>query len=126
MIHGNHPDVQNVYVAYGDSDQQMWLPPAFHCPPPFGSNVGGTSPAFLNAMPTSQFDSWLTVGITEGDAHNDLSNIGISWDQWTATHPLVRCSRLAAARYLWCAATRDLCPMPRRTSRWSTMAPSST
>jgi hypothetical protein len=30
-----------------------------------------------------QFDSWLTVGISTGNVHNDISSIGIDWDHWT-------------------------------------------
>ena len=36
-------------------------------------------------MSAPQFDSWLTVGITDGDSHGSLSSIGIDWDGWSLT-----------------------------------------
>jgi hypothetical protein len=52
---------------------------------PFGANIGGVAAAFVAAVPTTAFDSWLTVGITGGDAAGALSSIGIDWDGWTAS-----------------------------------------
>lgn len=51
---------------------------------PFGSDVGGTDSHFWAYDPTARFDSWLTVGITDGHA-DSLSSIGIEWTSWTET-----------------------------------------
>jgi hypothetical protein len=40
-------------------------------------------PAFFAASPTAAFDSWLTIGKTEGDTAGALSKIGIDWNAWT-------------------------------------------
>ena len=63
----------------------MSLPPAYQEAAPFGSNVGGTSPAFWAVQASSQYDSWLTVSIIDGDSSGALGNIGIDFDAWTAT-----------------------------------------
>ena len=84
---------ENVYTIFGDraveagSPAQLQFPASYQCPPPFGADTGGTNPAFwalANGPETgySQFDSWLTVGITEGDTTAELSNIGLSFSLW--------------------------------------------
>jgi hypothetical protein len=50
---------------------------------PFGANVGGCNPLLVSASPDAAFDSWLTVGITDGDSAGWLSSIGIDWTAWT-------------------------------------------
>ena len=62
----------------------MTLPAAFQTAAPFGANTGGTNPAFWPLMAGTEFDSWLTVGITDGDAGGALSSIGIDFAAWTA------------------------------------------
>jgi hypothetical protein len=59
------------------------MPAAYQENAPFGANVGGVNPAFLSAKPTAAYDSYLTVGKTEGDAAGEISSIGIDWDSWT-------------------------------------------
>jgi hypothetical protein len=75
----------NVYTIYGDETSSLSMPPSYQEAAPFGANVGGVTPALVTAMPSSAYDSWLTVGITDGDADGALSSIGIDWDSWTAT-----------------------------------------
>ena len=65
----------------------MNLPAAYQCAAPFGGNTGGTNVAFWAiannaALGFAQFDSWLTVGITDGDATGQLGNIGIDFASW--------------------------------------------
>ena len=31
----------------------------------------------------AEFDSWLTVSVTEGNTHDDLSAIGIDFESWS-------------------------------------------
>ena len=50
---------------------------------PFGANVGGVNPLLVSASPAAAFDSWLTVGVTDGDSAGRLSSIGIDWTAWT-------------------------------------------
>ena len=44
-------------------------------PPPFGAHRGGVNPAFFAIPPSPEFDSWLTVGITDGDAGERDSDV---------------------------------------------------
>ena len=72
----------NVYTIYGDEDTAMSFPPVYQAAAPFGANVGGVDAALVKVLPTAAFDSWLTVGITDGDSAGALSNIGLDWDGW--------------------------------------------
>ena len=78
----------NVYTIFGDTDDSMTIPGAYQEAAPFGANTGGVNPAFLTAAPTAAYDSWLTVGLTSGDAAGALGSIGIDWDSWTASSGL--------------------------------------
>jgi len=44
----------------------------------------GVNPQFFPINPVSQYDSWITIGITTGGA-GEISTIGIDWSRWTAT-----------------------------------------
>lgn len=73
----------NVYTIYGNSRWSLELPPAYQAALPFGAHTGGTAPALWPLGDgDSQFDSWLTVGLTEGTS-GDLIDVGIDWDTWT-------------------------------------------
>lgn len=71
----------SIYAIFGDADKgaNLVLPPCFHVPPPFGVNIGGTNPAFWEVSADAQYDSWLSVGVTRGNVHNEISSIGIDW-----------------------------------------------
>ena len=74
----------NVYTMYGNSRWPLEFPPAYQAALPFGAHTGGTAPAFWPLGDgDSQFDSWLTVGLTEGTS-GELMDVGIDWDTWTA------------------------------------------
>lgn len=88
------PTIGNIYTIYGspavtagdDAGEQehvMDFPPAHQEPAPFGANLGGTNPAFWTYNANAQWDSWLTVGITDGNTGQKLSSIGIDFDSWT-------------------------------------------
>merc|ERR1719310_1433142 len=73
----------NVYTVFGDTTTALTVPAAYQEAAPFGANTGGVNPAFIAVSATAAVDSWLTVGITDGDAAGALSSIGIDWDSWT-------------------------------------------
>ena len=78
----------SAYTIYGNVDSGMEIPPAYQCATPFGANTGGTNPAFWAvannaALGYAQFDSWLTVGLTDGDAGGAISSIGIDFQSWS-------------------------------------------
>ena len=74
----------SIYAIFGTENKLLTVPPAFHVASPFGADFAGTNPAFWQINADSQWDSWLTVGITQGDPHNLISSIGIDWTTWTA------------------------------------------
>lgn len=73
---------QNLYAIYGDAQSPICFPPAFHAIPSFGANIGGTNPALAD-VPDSEYDSWLTIGITDGDTSGALYSTGLDFTQWT-------------------------------------------
>ena len=83
-------NIQNIYALFGDSiNGNMVIPSAYQIQGPFRSNVGGISYDILSISPDSRFDSWLTIGITDGDPDNQLGAIGIDFDSWNLNNPLI-------------------------------------
>jgi hypothetical protein len=69
-------ELASVYTIFGDSDNPVVLPAAWNHP--LGVNLGGVSPLLLTAMagagiPELRADSWITIGITGGDAGSAVS-----------------------------------------------------
>ena len=86
------PNVQNIYALYGDNierDHQMIIPEAYQVHGPFRSNIGGVSNDVISLSRNSRYDSWLTIGITDGDLDNKLGTIGIDFESWELNTPLV-------------------------------------
>ena len=80
----------NVYTIFGKTTGSMLWPPAYQCATPFGGNTGGTNVAFWAvannaALGFAQYDSWMSVGLDDGDPGGALSSIGIDFDSWTET-----------------------------------------
>jgi hypothetical protein len=79
----------NVYTIYGNTDAPMSLPAAYQVATPFGADIGGVNPAFFAiansaALGFAEFDSWLTVGMTDGSNPGALSaSPGFGLDAWT-------------------------------------------
>ena len=87
-------DASNVYTVFGVAGSPMRFPAAYQCPAPFGANIGGIDPQFFRiansaAVGYSEYDSWLTVGIDDGDASGALSSIGLDFSAWTDSEALV-------------------------------------
>ena len=76
-------NAKNAYTIYGSPDAPLIMPPVYKCNcAPFGSNIGGTNPAFWKYKPEAQWDSWLTIGITDGNQDNAISSVGFSYETW--------------------------------------------
>jgi|EP01047_Picozoa_sp_COSAG01_P022465 hypothetical protein len=73
-------DARSVYSLFGTPGNALELPPALQVKPPLGSSVGGVDPMFFRYKPAAAFDSWITVGITDGDSKGALSAIGLTKD----------------------------------------------
>lgn len=54
----------------------------------FGQNVGGVAPEIFETDADSAYDSWLTIGHTEGDSSNTLGIAGIDFNSWTIENAL--------------------------------------
>ena len=86
-------DVASVYKIYGSPASPMSIPAAYQSSAEFGSNTGGTNPAFFtiansDALGYAEFDSFLSVGIADGDSSQVLRSEGINWAAWTASSDL--------------------------------------
>jgi len=84
-------NIENIYAIYGNTDaggSTMHIPVAYHTEGVFNSNIGGVNPNLIDIYPDAAYDSWLTIGITDGDPDNLISTIGIDYNLWTETEPL--------------------------------------
>jgi len=79
-------NVENIYALYGNSNDNSitYLPPAYQSVSETNNNIGGVEPFIISLNPDTNYDSWLTIGITDGDTSNRLSAIGIDFDSWTS------------------------------------------
>merc|ERR1712159_321862 len=78
----------NVYAMAGTPDQAMTFPAGFQVAAPFGTDIGGVSPAFFAVNADAQYDSWLTVGPVDGSSGAAISaSPGLGLDLWTADTP---------------------------------------
>jgi len=85
-------NIKNIYALYGSEDSQenthMLIPGSKQIENAFGSNLGGVSDNIININPDSAFDSWITIGVTDGNIHNDINSIGIDYDKWDELHDI--------------------------------------
>jgi hypothetical protein len=87
-------DARNIYALYGDSynnidGNTMYIPPAYQeLDGIFNSNFGGISQELIDIHPNSRYDSWITIGLTNGDPQHKLSSVGIDIDSWNQYNPL--------------------------------------
>ena len=87
----NNDNAKNLYAIFGDESngpQPMIIPPSYQVDNVFGSNLGGISDEILKLSPYSKYDSWLTIGIKNGDLDNKLSTVGIDFNEWSLTNGL--------------------------------------
>lgn len=79
-------NIKNIYALYGSEDSQqnshMIIPPSKQVENLFGSNIGGVSDNMIRINPDSVYDSWLSIGITDGNINNDINSIGINYQGW--------------------------------------------
>ena len=79
----------NIYAIYGTSTNIMSIPPAYQMQEYQGANIGGINPLLINYMPDSRYDSWLTIGLTDGDPIGQVDAIGIDFSSWNENNPLI-------------------------------------
>ena len=86
----------NVYALFGEASPPapLEMPAAYQCATPFGASIGGANPAFFAiannaAVGFAEFDSWLTIGVSDGSAPGAISaSPGFDLNSWSATAPL--------------------------------------
>ena len=87
-----NPNVLNMYAIFGSLEERnsaMSIPPAYQTSGIFGSNIGGVSQDIIDINPDSRFDSWITIGLTDGDPYDQLANIGVPFDLWNEETSLI-------------------------------------
>ena len=89
VVFKENMNIKNLYAIYGDSNSgSLFLPESYQSAITFGKNIGGINPFFTNIIPESNYDSWLTIGIDDGDSNNLISSVGIDFAKWTITQNL--------------------------------------
>ena len=96
---------KSLYSLMGSKKGALSLPPAFQVNSPFGSNLCGVNPQFVQFKPEATFDSWLTVGIVDGDHDNSIQSAGLTqlFHSWNEKHGLQ--SNNAGVFWVSCAST---------------------
>jgi hypothetical protein len=81
---------KDLYSLVGSQKGALSLPPAFQVKSPFGANLCGVNPQFLQFKPEATFDSWLTVGIVNGDHDSSIQSAGLTqlFSSWNEKHGL--------------------------------------
>jgi hypothetical protein len=82
------PSIKNIYALYGGESPHlvpMNIPPAYQGQSIFNNNIGGIVSEIIAINSDAAYDSWLTVGLTDGDPQNKLATIGIDFNSWTET-----------------------------------------
>jgi hypothetical protein len=109
-------EAQNVYALHGGSQpgSLLYFPPAYQVAAPFGVHVGGVPRGFLDladsgdgTLQNVQWDSWLTLGLTEGNEDNAIATIGINFSDWDDSTPLTEDPDSGGAVF---CMNPDLCP----------------
>ena len=86
-----NPNVKNIYAMYGDDtpvDNIMKIPPAYQGSRIFNNNIGGIAPEIIAINHDAMYDSWLTIGLTNGDPLNKIASVGIDFNSWTEDNPI--------------------------------------
>ena len=89
LVIKNNMNVYDIYAIYGTSDNNMIIPPAYNSESEFNSNIGGTLDFIKNSNSNAIFDSWLTIGITDGNINNEISSVGIDFKNWNTNNGII-------------------------------------
>lgn len=89
VVMKDNPNINNLYALYGnENNEALHLPYAYQSSVNYGSNIGGVNPFIISTYPETKYDSWLTIGISDGNVNNDLSSVGIDFNGWDEQHDL--------------------------------------
>ena len=79
---------RNVYSMYGTPEAPLTMPAAWQAVAPFGVDIGGVNPQLLAFDPSAAYDSWLTVGVTEGVGRTGLRSTPNLFQSWDPSTPI--------------------------------------
>ena len=79
----------NIYAIYGDEVTPMIIPPAYQLKNHQGVNIGGINPILRQYIPETEYDSWLTIELTDGNPIGQVDAIGIDFNSWDVSNQLV-------------------------------------
>ena len=68
-------EARNIYAVFGDTAHGASLPAAYQEADPFGADIGGTHSSFWSIEPTSQFDSFVTLGEIDMEHPDIVDNV---------------------------------------------------
>jgi len=80
----NDDNIKNIYAIYGDDENglhELTIPPAYQSGI-INNNLGGIAENIQSIIPRTKIDSWMTIGITNGDKYNQLGSVGIDFNNW--------------------------------------------
>jgi len=80
---------KNMYAVYGVERHPMIIPAAYQDTNYFGSNLGGINSQLLHINPPLKYDSWLTIGLSDGDPKHLISSVGIDFNMWNKDKSLI-------------------------------------
>ena len=90
LLINSNSNILNIYALFGDSQYNMIIPAAYQSPASsFGTNIGGIPDSIVKILPNSIYDSYLTIGITNGNIDNELSSVGIDFNEWNEENGLI-------------------------------------
>tara|TARA_Y100000817_G_scaffold302771_1_gene284047 strand:- start:2474 stop:3559 length:1086 start_codon:yes stop_codon:yes gene_type:complete len=88
-------DVYNIYALFGDNTlsfqggTSMFIPSAYQEDNIFNSNFGGIPEEIISINPNLRYDSWLTIGLINGDPEHRISSVGIDFSEWNSENDLL-------------------------------------
>jgi len=84
-------NAKDIYALYGSVSQNMFIPRAYQelNNNIFNSNFGGVQEGLIDINPDSRYDSWITIGLTDGDPEHKISSVGVDFDKWNGNHDLI-------------------------------------
>ena len=92
LVVQENKNVKNIYAIYGNSKDHetlsMSFPPVYQSPIYQGQNLGGVSQYMVSMFPYTLFESWLTIGLKNGDPQGTISSIGVDFTKWDDSSPL--------------------------------------
>tara|TARA_B100000131_G_scaffold52328_1_gene47030 strand:+ start:286 stop:1059 length:774 start_codon:yes stop_codon:yes gene_type:complete len=80
--------VENIYAIYGDDKSTLEIPSAYQSGV-LNNNLGGVPDNIRSILPETILDSWLTIGITNGDTQNNLGSVGINFQIWDEKNGII-------------------------------------